>query len=76
MTLRLPPKHFTTLYNPEMRGVFEVEAACNCFRGFVIKNAYGKRLRYVEIPTEDCGEEEIDKLWRWLDRHDPVMRVI
>lgn len=73
---RAHPELFREPLLRSKRGVFEVETRCGCFRGFLIKDSKGKKLRYVEIPTDECDENTEESLWRWLDRRDPILKVI
>jgi hypothetical protein len=59
------------------RGVFEIEGECDCWRIFLIRDSQGRNRRVVKIPSGEFREDEdLDKLWAWLERRDPLLKVI
>lgn len=58
------------------RGVIEIESGSDEWKAFLIRDSHGRRRRIVHIPVDEWTEEEEEKLWRWLDRRDPVMKII
>jgi hypothetical protein len=53
------------------RGVEEVELRSRDWRGFEITDSTGACILYVEIPRKKAKQENVDKLWQYLEEEDP-----
>lgn len=58
------------------RGVFRDPFPPDGQAAFVIVDSRGVRRRRVEMPAEDVTEDTVPQMWRWLDRHDALIKVM
>lgn len=58
------------------RGVYEDPFPAEGEAAFVIIDSRGVRRRRVEMPSVDVTADTVPQMWRWLDRHDPLLKVM
>lgn len=74
----LPPTspHKSRTIGVLTRGVWKDPFPPDGFAGFIIVDSKGVRRRRVEMPLEDVTPDTVPQMWRWLERHDAVIRIL
>lgn len=58
------------------RGVYRDPFPAEGEAAFVIVDSRGVRRRRVEMPICEVTEDTVPQMWRWLDRVDPLLKVM
>lgn len=75
-TGRTSPPAKSRAINLLSRGVFRDPFPPEGYAAFVIVDSRGVRRRRVEMPADDATDEITAQMWRWLDRHDPLLKIM
>lgn len=62
-------------YDPEVRGVFKDTESFPGLAVFKVVDSAGRLRLKAEMPDSDIEDRFIERLEKWLDRHDPVAKL-
>lgn len=58
------------------RGVIRDPFSPEGWAGFIIVDSRGLVRRKIEMPIDDVDDDTAPRMWRWLDRIDPLLKVM